>query len=93
MNLLTTKQYLEVERLAGLFFTEREIITIMQISEEHLINDSLKVDFNSAYLRGKLKSEAEIRDGILRLAKNGSSPAQILAMQIVDKATLNNIEV
>lgn len=93
MNLLTPEQYNEVERLAGLFFSEAEILIIMGLDENLFSNENIKIDFNSAYQRGTLKSKAEIRTGIFNLAKNGSSPAQILAQQIIDSASVNNVNI
>ena len=42
-------------------------------------------DFDAAYKRGKLKSEAEVRKSIVGLAKGGSPQAQRDALKLIHK--------
>lgn len=56
----------EMELLAGLFFTRREIMIIIDGDDDPI-------------RRGRLKSEAELRHSVFALAKNGSGPAQAMA--------------
>jgi hypothetical protein len=62
---------LQIEELAELQFTDSEIAVIMEIDVEELIDR-----FGPSVDRGRLKAEAEVRRSILKLAKQGSTPAQ-----------------
>jgi hypothetical protein len=94
MNQLTPEQQKEIEELSSVFFNANEIATIMMLHPAEFDNARLKEDdFNLPFMRGRLKKEAEIRKSIINLAVNGSSPAQILAVQIIEKSELKNIEV
>lgn len=89
---LNDEQKTEIEELASLFFTDEEIVVIMQLPEDTL--QRLNVDdFYLPFKRGRLKKEAELRKSIFNLAVNGSSPAQILATQIIKDSELKNIAV
>lgn len=85
MNL--TKEHLaEIENLASFFFSPAEIAIVIDVDvvdlEEELLDDTS--DAYRAYQRGKLKSKLELRKSILTLAKQGSGPAQTLAMRVLD---------
>lgn len=89
---LTPEQQTEIEELASLFFTDEEIVVIMQLPDDTL--QRLNVDdFYLPFKRGRLKKEAELRKSIFNLAVNGSSPAQILATQIIKDSELKNIPI
>ena len=66
----------ETEWLASLFFTRKEIEVIMGESEDPI-------------LRGRLKSEAELRESVIELAKAGSGPAQAMANQYITQMKIN----
>lgn len=84
----------EIEELGSLFFTADEIVIIMQLPVDVFYGDRLsEPDFDIPYKRGRLKKEAELRKSIINLAVNGSSPAQILATQIIKDSELKNIPV
>jgi hypothetical protein len=89
---LTKEQQTEIEELASLFFTDEEIVVIMQLPEDTLQRVNVD-DFYLPFKRGRLKKEAELRKSIFNLAVNGSSPAQILATQIIKESELKNIPV
>jgi hypothetical protein len=77
----------EVQDLAAVFFTPNEITQILGIDESLQFED----DFKQAYKKGQLITEAQLRKGIFKLAKQGSSPAQNLAMKILENTKLNEI--
>lgn len=68
----------EIERLGGLMFTREEVSVIVDGGDD-------------PYLRGRLKAEAEIRQSVMDLAKAGSSPAQALAMKLIEDARIKDI--
>lgn len=66
----------EIEELARLQFTEKEIEIIMDAK----ISSAEK---KKAYQRGRLKAQAEVRQSILKQAKQGSTPAQKQFMDLI----------
>jgi len=44
-----------------------------------------------AFQRGRLKREAELRKGIFDLAQNGSSPAQTMAIKLIENAKADDL--
>lgn len=81
----------ELERLAGLFFSPKQIAVILQFDLEkfkaHLLDDGSPL--YEAYQRGKLSSEADLRESIIAIAKQGSSPAQTQAMELLRNQDLD----
>jgi hypothetical protein len=71
----------EIENLAGLQFTKKEVSIITQIPMSKFEEDT---DENRAFLRGCLKAIAEVRQSILKMAKQGSSPAQNNYLKLID---------
>jgi hypothetical protein len=69
----------EIEELAGLFFTKKQIMTIMDGDDDPI-------------LRGRLKSEAELRNSVFALAKNGSGPAQSMANDYIIKMKMEEAD-
>lgn len=91
---LNQEQIAEIEQLAALFFTPKEILIVMGIFIQEISGAQIAdPNFSLAFQRGKLKSEAEVRKSIIELAKKGSAPAQILADKIITQAKLNDIDV
>ena len=66
----------KVEELAKLFFTEEQIELILK-------SDSEIEDFDTAFKKGRLLSEYEVRKTIFKMATQGSSPAQKEWLQIM----------
>lgn len=86
---LSPEQLKQLEELAGNFFTPAEIALIMELDgdlSECILDSNCLIA--KAYNRGRLLTEAKVRESIFKLAKEGSAPAQTLAMQIIDKARL-----
>ena len=83
---LTSDQLAEVENLASFFFSPDEIAIVVDLDmadlEDELLDDTSEV--YRAYKRGLLKSKLELRKSILTLAKQGSGPAQTLALRVLD---------
>jgi hypothetical protein len=91
---LSEKQLTDIESFSALFFSKKEVFIIMGISlddyEAMILPDT---PFFIAYTKGKLKSEAEVRQSILTLAKMGSAPAQTMAIKIIEDSNKNQIDV
>lgn len=77
----TTNHLNEVERLAGLMFNVFEVGLITGTDTANPTDE-----FEKAMLRGRLREEAEVRKSVFDLAKAGSAPAQMLAVQLINQA-------
>ena len=69
----------EIENLAELQFSKKEIQIILDI---HLDTEKEK----TAYLRGRLKAQAEVRKAIFTQAKQGSTPAQTQFIKLMEQS-------
>lgn len=80
----------QVEELAAVFFTPKEIAIIMQLNiidvDEAMEDD--EAAFYLAFQKGRLQSEYDLRKSIAKLAKSGSSPAQTMSMDMLNKSKL-----
>lgn len=84
----------QIEELGGYFFTPDDIAIILQLDLSEFKGVRFEMDdFRIPYQRGKLLKEAEIRKAILKMAAAGSSPAQILAKELIDKSVLAAIRI
>jgi hypothetical protein len=83
---LSNDQLAELESLASYLFSPDEIAIVLDVDADQLEDELLDETSTiyRAYQRGKLKSKLELRKSILTLAKQGSSPAQTLAMRILE---------
>ena len=86
------EQLQSIEEFAGYFFSPEEILIIMQLPPELILTFSdRESDIHRSFMRGKLKSEADVRKSILDLAKKGSAPAQALAIKIMEQSAVFQI--
>jgi hypothetical protein len=84
----------QIEELGGCFFTPEDIAIILQLDLTEFNGVRFQEDdFRIPYQRGKLLKEAEIRKAILKMAVAGSSPAQMLAKELIDKSVLAAISI
>ena len=90
----SNEQLQQVNELAAVFFTPREISIIMEMDEETFMDDVNREDhpLSKAFLSGKLKSEFEVRKSIVQLAKSGSSPAQAMSMELIKQNNLKMLD-
>jgi hypothetical protein len=83
----------DLESYSALMFTRHEIAVIMELDPDAL--SDLLTDKQSpaykAFQRGRLKREAELRKGIFDLAQNGSSPAQTMAIKLIENAKADDL--
>lgn len=83
----------EVENLASLFFTQKEICIITELDYNKvaiLFNDH-DSPLHKHYMKGFLQSEMQVRTSLIDLAKNGSNPAQEQILKIIEKSKLSNL--
>lgn len=91
---LTEEQLKEVETMAGLFFSFKEISEVLELDEEttdyfdsclHVKNNH---PFVRAYYRGRLSAEVQLRTSVKQAAMNGSNPAQGQMIEFFNKSKL-----
>lgn len=92
---LTKETLSEITRLSALLFTPRDIAVMLEISPvEEFIAECTR-EGNSVYTAfqsGRLQTEVDLRNSIIKLAKSGSSPAQTMAMDILNKSRIKMID-
>jgi len=85
---ITDEEKQEVENLAALFFTPSEIGIMLELNADDV--RGAMYDEQSAFYRafytGRLQSEADLRKSIMKLAKSGSSPAQTMSLDLLNKS-------
>lgn len=90
---LSKDQLSELENLAACFFTPGEIAIVLDVPLTGLEDELLDEDSPAykAYQRGKLRSKLELHKTILTQAKQGSGPAQSLAMRLLNDLEANEL--
>jgi hypothetical protein len=78
----------EITRLAALFFTPREIAIMQELPADDFVRECACENSNyyTAFQSGRLQSEVDLRTSILKLAKSGSSPAQTMSLDMLNKS-------
>ena len=91
---LTDQQLEQLEQLAGLFFSIREIMIAlelplhMQQDFEDILNLENSHPASLAYHKGRLTSEIQLRESIKQAALNGSNPAQLTMIEFFNNSKL-----
>jgi len=83
----------DLESYSSLMFNRNEIAVIMEVDPAELaelLSETQSPAFR-AFQRGRLKREAELRKGIFDLAQNGSSPAQTMAIKLIENAKADDL--
>lgn len=80
----------EVKNLAALFFTPREIAMMLEIDPGQFVMgcDVEGTTVYNAFQGGRLQSEVDYRTSVVKLAKSGSSPAQTMVKEMIDKSKM-----
>ncbi|MBP7400199.1 MAG: hypothetical protein KA954_11465 [Chitinophagales bacterium] len=84
---LSGEKLIEIEQLAALLFSPREICVIAELDFTEVrdcftdVNDSIY----KSYQKGKLKTIAKEREIVVKLAMEGSSASQILVEKYIDE--------
>lgn len=80
---LDDNQLAAVEELAGHFFSLEQIAAFLQLRPHHVTAEYLRQgELWQAYQKGTITAELEIRKAGRSLARQGSSPAQTLMLQL-----------
>lgn len=89
---MTEEQLDQLEELGAAFTSIEDAAVILQIDALELgmqIN-AKHTPQHQAYHRGRLRSEFETRQSIVNMAKQGSSPAQVMAMKLIKDLKMND---
>lgn len=75
----------EIARLAELQFTNDEIAIVVEMDPEEFEIEMLNTsgEIYKKVMGGRLKAEADLRQVIIKLSKQGSSPAQALLLKLI----------
>ena len=84
----------EISRLSGLFFTPAEIARMLELNAAEFL--AACEDVNSpvyeSFYSGRLQGEVDLRTGIMKMAKAGSSPAQTMAMDLLKQSKVKMLD-
>jgi len=90
---LTEVELKSLEEFSALMFTVEEIALILELDYQEL-SDAVR-DHDSelfkAFKKGRLEREAQVRTSIFTLAANGSSPAQLSAIKLIENAKMDDL--
>lgn len=87
---ITTTDLEQVREFAALFFAPKDIALMVGIDNQTMLDEveDEKSSLHQAFYTGRLKSEAELRKSIVKLAKSGSSPAQTMSLDLLMKSNV-----
>jgi hypothetical protein len=91
MREFTDTELKEIEEFASLLFSPEVIAQVMGVELNDFVESIADISSPAAkaFSRGALMTEVELRRSILRLAKQGSSPAQTLSIKMRDELHLS----
>jgi hypothetical protein len=87
---ITDSDLKEIQKLAGLFFTPKEIAVMLEMNPTAFYS-ACNVEGNdiyNAFTGGRLQGEVDLRESIMKMAKAGSSPAQTMALDMLKQSKL-----
>ena len=80
----TTEELQTIEDMAALFYSYKEIAIVLEVDVEEF-KALMRLEEGNAYSRyqkGWITSDMSIRKSLLESAVNGSSPAQMMLMEL-----------
>ena len=91
---LNSEQIAQIEYLAGLFYTPKQIavmidVSVRDFSVEIQIEDSA---IHRAYWKGWYEADLEFREAVKRLSTLGSSPAQTMIAKMIEESKMQRID-
>lgn len=88
---LTKEQLNEVTEWAMALFSPKEIALIMELDELAFAQAiaAKQGDIYKHYMKGRLISEGKIKKAVINLAESGSSPAQTLALKMIEEIKID----
>lgn len=84
---MTDQTLADAEKFAKLLFTDDQLAVLLQMPVQefrvHMADRSGPL--HEAVMRGRLITESEVRAAVINAAKRGSSPAQAMALQYLNR--------
>ena len=80
----------EIRKMAGVFLTPKEIATVLE-ADHVAFTEACNTEGNeiyNAFAGGRLQSIFEVRQSVVKLAKQGSSPAQTMSMEMIRNSSM-----
>jgi hypothetical protein len=80
----------EIKKYAALFYTPKQIAFILGLDYKEFVQvvEEEEHPAHAAFYGGFYLSEMEFRESVVGLAKGGSSPAQAMARDIIEKSNI-----
>ena len=90
LNDITIDELKEVEKLSALFFCPEEIAEMLEFDEIEFkaACNNTGNDINKHYQGGYYNGQIDLRNGIMKMAKAGSTPAQTMGIELLKQLTL-----
>ena len=87
MDELSEDLLLEIQEMASLFFAPETIAQVIGMEKDRFVEllSDASHPAAQAFNKGSIMSEVELRRSVIKLAKQGSSPAQTLSMKLRDE--------
>lgn len=88
---LTPEELETIEKLAGLFYTPKQIATILEIDSE-IFEAQINAEAGNiykAYSKGYFQADIELRKSITQSALAGSSPAQAMLRELQKQSKIS----
>jgi hypothetical protein len=79
-----------ITKYASALCSKNEVFNMMGFDEDDKDNIMLHPVFEKAYKIGVMQTEYNIRAAVVQLAVNGSAPAQIEAVKLLEKLKIEN---
>lgn len=94
LNELTEEDLKEINELAALFFSPREIAIMQELPVDDFISFCTMPEMKvyQAFHSGRLQSEVDLRKSIIKLAKSGSSPAQTMSLDLLKQSKIKMLD-
>lgn len=85
LNDISPKIFEEINRLASLFFTPKEVAIMLEIDVQLMLREcsNENSEIFKQFEGGRYQGEIDVRTGILKMAKAGSSQAQTMALDLL----------
>jgi len=87
---LNDETIIEIRKLAGLFYTPKEVCMMLDIDRK-IFNAALANEDSpiyNAYHGGRLEADIKFREKVIALANLGSSPAQTLVAKLIESSQI-----
>lgn len=84
----------EINKMAAVFFTPKEIAMVLEVDLISFVDacNNEENKFYNAFMGGRLKSEYELRLSVVKLAKQGSSPAQTMSLEMLKQSQMKMMQ-